>query len=264
MPSFPFYKFSPSGNTTLFLLGAINSKSSEYCRLALLPETVPAEQCAMADIKNSRLQMGGGEFCANACRAFGAMLAMEEAPQQKTQKKEFKIHASGSSEPVHVIVQGHSPSWFVEAVFSLRGCQLKKLAPNAALLSLPGITHLLLTDSPPDLAQLPRKANELRKLHNLEECEASGIVWWNEDGGALSILPHISVPLSGTAMLESSCGSASLALAFSLKEATGRKNFIIRQPGGANLSISLLDNDKALLGGDVQLCAKGEIYLPDL
>lgn len=264
MPNFPFCKFSPSGNTTLFLLGPINSGARDYCRLALLPEGIPAEQCGVANISTHELEMGGGEFCVNACRAFGALLAMETAPQQQTKEFEFEIRASGSPEPVHLIVKGKAPLWHVEAIFSLHGYQLKKLAPQATLVCLPGISHLLLRDCLPSSSAVPPMANEFRKLYDLESCAASGVVWWNEENAALSILPHVSVPTSGTAMLESACGSASLALALAQREASARKEFIIRQPSGFSLSISFLENDRALLGGEVSLCARGQIYLPEL
>lgn len=262
MPAFPFYKFSPSGNTTLFLLGKINSASGAYCRLALGPEGICAEQCAMAEVDSQTLQMGGGEFCANACRAFGALLALLEDPCAHEDSFHFDVRVSGSTEPVSLLVSGKSPLWQVAATFSIKDSHIEKIAKGVLLVRLPGINHLLLSDAWPELDQIPSLAAQARHIYQLPSCPANGIVWWKEEETRLEILPYVEVPASGTAMLESSCGSASLALALAQAELTGKNNFLVRQPSGDELAIKLESGNKATLAGEVRLCAKGKLFLP--
>lgn len=264
MPVFPFYKFSPSGNTTLLLTGAMDERSSAYCRLALSPEGICAEQCGMADLSIPGLRMGGNEFCANASRALGALLAFKTGGNSRGEAMEFEARVSGSPHPVNLTVSGAAPLWKVFAVFPLHNARIQFLSEKVTQVSLPGITHLLLADAWPDATRVPVLAREARKAYQLSDCPASGVVWWRGDGDSLQILPHVEVPTAGTSMLESSCGSASLALALACGRRSPQKEFFIRQPEGSILSARLLDGGVASLGGDVRLCALGELFLPDL
>lgn len=263
MPVFPFYKFSPSGNTTLLLTGAADERAGAYCRLALSPEGICAEQCGMADLFSRSLRMGGNEFCANASRAFGALLALKNGDNAAGEAMEFDARVSGSPYPVHLTITGKAPLWRVIAAFPLHEARIRIISDRITLVSLTGITHLLLAGAWPEAARIPSLAKEARKAYNLSDCPASGVVWWREAGGFLQILPHVEVPASGTSMLESSCGSASLALALALSRRGPEKEFFIRQPEGSVLSARLLDGDIASLAGEVRLCARGELFLPD-
>lgn len=262
MPAFPFYKLSPSGNTTLFLLAPIGPDAGEYCRQALGPEGIGAEQCGIADLDDRRLQMGGGEFCANACRAFGALMAACHKISMTGEQASFDMEISGSPAPVHLTVRGQAPLWEVSATFLVQDFFIEPVAPGRLMTRLPGISHLLLADVWPEAAALPALASESRQLYDLGVSPANGVVWWREKDGILEILPHVEVPSAGTSMLESSCGSASLALALALQASTGKKSFLIRQPCASLLSINLGKDHTAALSGEVRLCASGEIHLP--
>ncbi len=216
----------------------------------------------MADLASSRLQMGGGEFCANACRAFGALLALT-SPYDSS-GTQFLITVSGSPEPVRLFVRGNIPAWQVTAAFSFQNVNIRRLADKIIQVDLPGITHLLLADDWPESAHLSSLSSKLRKIYNLGQYPANGIIWWQRQNEDLRILPYVEVPSSGTCMLESSCGSASLALALALCEFQGNREFSIQQPGGSLLKIILGENNKASLSGEVLLCARGELFLPDI
>lgn len=264
MPVFPFYKFSPSGNTTLFLLGNVNTSAGDWCRLAIGPEGICAEQSGMVELDSHTLQMGGGEFCANAARAFGALLAMREDALSPGKTFHFDVKISGSPDPVHLTATGTLPLWHVAATFSIEDTHMEKIDQGAFLARLPGITHILLADTWPELSRISERAKAARLAYLPEDCPASGIVWWRERDGELEILPHVEVPALGTSMLESSCGSASLALALALARTRPEKKFLVHQPHGDLLSITLEGENKATLAGEVRICAKGEIYLTSL
>lgn len=264
MPVFPFYKFSPSGNATLLLAGALDELSGAYCRLALSPEGICAEQCGMADLSSKSLRMGGNEFCANASRAFGALLALKNAGNFRGGVMEFDARVSGSPYPVRLTVSGAAPLWRVSAAFPLHNARIRIISEKITLVSLPGITHLLFADAWPDAARIPALAQEAREAYHLTDCPASGVVWWRKDGDSLQIMPHVEVPEAGTSMIESSCGSASLALALVGGRRGQQKEFFIRQPEGSVLFVKLFGGDMASLSGEVRLCAHGELFLPDL
>ena len=71
---------SPGGNTTLFfpLEGRSAAEQARLARLALDPQNLGGEQAGFVDPRERRLRMAGGEFCVNASRAFGALLAFSE------------------------------------------------------------------------------------------------------------------------------------------------------------------------------------------
>ncbi len=257
MPVCEFYKFSPSGNTTLFLLGKPPQSPpgrASLCRQALA--SLDAEQAGFADVPDRSLTMAAGEFCVNACRAFGALLA------GATGKLVHQIHVSGFPHPVRLAVSGSCPHWHVAASFPLPPVPLEGDLAQCLLARLPGIAHLLLPGREfPDAERTAALAAILRQEHGLEDMPASGIVWWREHCGELEIHPFVHVAEAGTSMLESSCGSATLALALAMASRGGA--FSIRQPCGETLATRLADN-LITIAGSVRLIASGSLWLDPL
>ena len=81
MPALDFSKWSPGGNTTLFFpaAGLDAARQAELARQAMRPDSLGAEQAGFVSVEERRLRMAGGEFCVNATRAFGALLAFRES-----------------------------------------------------------------------------------------------------------------------------------------------------------------------------------------
>ena len=81
MPALDFSKWSPGGNTTLFFpaAGLDAARQAELARQAMRPDNLGAEQAGFVSVEERRLRMAGGEFCVNATRAFGALLAFRES-----------------------------------------------------------------------------------------------------------------------------------------------------------------------------------------
>lgn len=257
MINFPFYKFSPSGNTTVFLEGKPDDKKAvaHYCRVALTDEGIGGEQAGFVDIEEKRLRMGGGEFCANACRAFGALLDL----YARDTDRRYVVHVSGMKEPVILDVQGKTPLWRVSAAFPVYAVPISIIDDQKTIASMQGISHLLIKeDNFPKDELIRKEAKKLCVRHKLINCPAVGITWWKESDGIPEILPFVQVLKSGTAMLENSCGSASIALAAMLKKPVLR----VRQPSGEILEISRKKN-QITLTGDVKLICAGQIWLPE-
>ena len=77
MPALTFSKWSPGGNTTL-LFPDSGQRPAEQARLAALaldPAMLGGEQAGFVHLAQGKLRMAGGEFCVNASRAVGALLA---------------------------------------------------------------------------------------------------------------------------------------------------------------------------------------------
>lgn len=249
MRKFKFFKFSPAGNVTVFLLREPEMAFAWYCRQALGPEGVGGEQAGIVDLAYNRLQMAGGEFCANASRAFGALLNLFSPAQDS-----FQVQVSGLREKVLLKVSGHPPVWDCEAEFSMPDL---KICTDSV--EMEGITHIYkeCADFPPLFEAEALGRMEIAR-RGLETLPAAGHVWWRQTENGLEILPYVVVPEAKTAMLESACGSASIGLS-ALLDLTGCR---ILQPSGQCLSIRR-NCTGISVSGPVSLIAGGEIWLPE-
>ena len=292
MPALTFSKWSPGGNTTLLFPDA-GQRPAEQARLASLAldsSMLGGEQAGFVNLSQHKLRMAGGEFCVNASRAVGALLAYTaqySGPEQgvldgiaprSEQKTEAaapaehpvrldEIQVSGWQTPVRLRTRGSAPLWQVEALLRLPEYSITTIEKGAHLVRLPGICHLLLggaTHPLPD--DCHAVAAQLRQQHGLEAEPASGVIWWRECQGLLDMLPLVHVRDAGTTFLENACGSGALALALCLARAGTRRTFSIMQPGGSALDVRLFavsGLDMAGIDGPVSLVARGKVWLPD-
>lgn len=254
MKSFTFFKFSPAGNDTVFLEAICPETTSRTHYGAMALSALGGEQAAFADTDNHILTMAGGEFCANASRAFGALLDIRS--KGKTGLRYYRATINGID--IALSVAGSMPQWRVNAGFVLKNVTITSLAAGVTLVSLPGIDHILLeTSCLPECAEAPEKACATIKDHGLWNKNAVGAVWWRENGDRMDITPFVRVAQAGTAMVEGSCGSATLALAIAQ-----RREVLAMQPSG-NILSATWDNGVATVGGPVTLQARGRIWLPE-
>lgn len=279
MSTLMFSKWSPGGNTTLLFPGdgLVPEQQANLARLALDPSVLGGEQAGFVDLQARNLRMAGGEFCVNASRAVGALLACEEeraqdaaapqAPAQTAQAaRQYEISVSGWQSPVRLLVRGGLPLWQVEAVLRLPDVFIECQANGICLVRLPGICHLLLdarTHGHPE--DYHAAAALLRERYDLEQEEAVGVIWWQVLQGQLDMLPLVHVRDTRTDYLESACGSGALALALSRFKSNGGNHFSIMQPGGSPLEVRLFSEDgisMAGVNGPVALVADGQVWLP--
>jgi len=292
MPALTFSKWSPGGNTTLLFpeLGQRPAEQARIAALALDQACLGGEQAGFVNLPQKRLRMAGGEFCINASRSVGALLALaatgrcadqavlegcapppraaengEAAPDAPERSDEIQV--SGWQTPVRLRTRGAAPFWQVEALLRLPDCPITTVEGGAHLVRLPGICHLLLgTAAHPLPDDCHAAAAQLRQRLGLENEPAAGVIWWRECQGQLEMLPLVHVRDAGTTFLENACGSGALALALCLAQAGTRRAFSIMQPGGSALAVRLFtENGVAMAGvdGPVTLVARGNVWLPD-
>jgi hypothetical protein len=291
MPVLTFSKWSPGGNTTL-LFPDSGQRLAEQARLAALsldPAMLGGEQAGFVHLAQGKLRMAGGEFCVNASRAVGALLAytaQNTGPEQgvlegiaaaaaqpegddhaEHPERTDEIQVSGWNSPVRLRTRGTAPLWQVEALLRLPSYSITTVEEGAQLVRLPGICHLLLGGPahplPDDCYAV---AAQMRQRHNLENEPAAGVIWWRECQGQLDMLPLVHVRDAGTTFLENACGSGALALALRLARSGSRRVFSIMQPGGSALDVRLFaENGAEMAGvdGPVALVARGKVWLPE-
>ena len=226
------------------------------------------------------MEMMGGEFCVNACRSAALVFALTRLlPKTACNEDGVPILWAGHMTtsgldaplPVRVCVeQGNAttPESAYEAAVALpfhtgEG-QITELAPGKTLIRLPGITHLLL-----DTTRFPQPEDPLyasaafRREHMLEACEAAGVIWYAPGpDNTPAITPVVWVQGTNSTILETACGSGSLALALQCApNATETAPFIVRQPSGDSFAIWFTQEDTPLawINGPVRLLEQSMI-----
>ncbi len=249
----------PSGNVTLFVLSPApaEKRAALAGRLMALPGC-DAEQvgfvCPPREGFDGRLEMAGGEFCGNASRAYGMLLARERGVAGRAR---FTLEVSGSDTPVLVDVDAAAGT--SRASMPLPGpCSRVSLCgTEGALVDLGGIVHFV-TRHEPDAAVLDELEDVLlamRAAGGLAKMNAYGVVFLH-DG---RMTPLVKVPAAGTLVWEGSCGSGSLAAA--IAESMGAENGAFAreylQPAGAvraEVEWKQYCVTAGYIGGGVTLC----------
>ncbi|MBD5538886.1 MAG: hypothetical protein HDQ94_02665 [Desulfovibrio sp.] len=269
MPALTFSKWSSGGNTTIFLHDAdAPARTRAACARAVLsPHVLGAEQAGAVSLARRSLHMAGGEFCVNASRAFGALLALDGGAGCL----EEEIRVSGWDGPVRLRVRGSAPLWQVAARLTLppgtRPGPAPGLAAGARLVRLPGISHLLQPpgEQPPPESLLVCARAALEAAGLLDEA-AAGVIWWRPAGPAVAMTPVVHVRDAGSLVAENACGSGALALALELASRHGLREYALAQPSGSLLQVRVSAPDagglvEAEIDGPVTLVARGRVWL---
>ena len=200
---------NPSGNVTLFVLDPVPARQRAQTAAQLM-ERLPdwgIEQvgffCPPVNGGEGRLEMAGGEFCGNAARAFGMLLAKLGGMRGPTQ---MRVEVSGCPDCVSVesdVSRGVADAEMPLPLFT-RPVDLPQL--HGTLVHLGGIAHLVLPDTKPE-ENLLHLAKPL--FRSYPELSAYGLVF--QSGPYLT--PLVRVPEAGTMVWEGSCGSGTVAAA---------------------------------------------------
>lgn len=198
----------PAGNITLFVLDPVpkGDRAALAARLMALHGS-DVEQigfvCSPLHDTAGRLEMAGGEFCGNAARAFGMLLASRQGGADQVQ-----VEVSGCVRPVTVKI--HWPRHAAQAEMPLpREVRPVQIGDRpGTVVDLTGIAHLVVEDVPPSLEFFQRAEPLFADISGLE---AYGVIFLDRASGTMT--PLVKVPAAGTLVWEGSCGSGSLAAA---------------------------------------------------
>lgn len=267
MRTLRFYKAVPGGNPTILVLDPVPPAERAPLSLVLMgPGHLQAEQVGFLDLGADpvRLDMMGGEFCGNACRAAAAVMAREGvglAPCAGGLCGELSV--SGAPGPVGLRVMGEGGDCWAEMPLPpVLGEGVMEPEAGVGLVRLPGITHLCLDEEchpfPADFAQATA---DLRARFGLDG-EAVGCIWYRQ-GEPCAIKPVVWVRSTDSTHFETGCGSGSLALAMWLGR--GQKiptGLTVLQPSGGVVGVRFEgDGPRAWIHGPVALVARGEAFL---
>ncbi len=223
-----------SGNITIFVLDWFPRKQYQQIATQLLDmKELGGEQVAFITGENS-MEMCGLEFCGNASRSFGLMLAKE---QGLTETGKVLINVSGCSETLGVDVDTSNNYTRIKmppphTVSVLTDTPVDVLN-GSMLVDMDGIMHVVLTN----VEATPETFDIIKDyINSVYQPPAMGAMFFDSEKNTLT--PVVYVRDVDTTYFEGSCGSGSTAVAaaFSHEEKNGIFQFQLKQPAGTIIS----------------------------
>lgn len=247
-------KANPAGNITLFVKTPVRkSMRAALAKKLMAMEEFAAEQvgfcCTAEDGFDGYMEMAGGEFCGNATRAYGFMMAAVKGLKGRSR---IKLHVSGSDEPVEVDVD-------MDRGTARSSMPLPKFIERRAaggvkgiLVHLGGIAHFVVKDQSPSESFFEKAEADI--FAGMNDLDAYGVMFLEGSTGRLT--PLVKVPSANSLFWEGSCGSGSLSVAIAETEGRpdGDYSMDIVQPAGtvtAEVSIRKGIITAAYIGGSV-------------
>lgn len=265
-----FYKASPGGNATILILDAVPpGQRARIARLLMDANHLQAEQVGFLDLgaDPARLDMMGGEFCGNACRAAAAVMALEGVGLVRIgEDLRGELRVSGVDRPVALRVAVDGDECWVEmplpeASAAGRHDWISELEPGLGLVRLPGITHLCLDETRHPFPEDFRGAAESLRGRFALDGDAVGCIWYRTSP-ACAIKPVVWVRSTSSTHYETGCGSGSLALALWLGHGKNLPmDLRVLQPSGSEIGVRVTPGAPAWIFGSVVLVARGEVFV---
>lgn len=218
----------PAKNITIMVLNRVENRV-EAARFLLADAALGAEQVGFVvppkDLQGIwRLEMMGGEFCGNAARSFGLLVARMQGLQGN---QTVTIGMSGMKEPLPVKVDLEQGTAAVRIPRPLAQTSLDLDGQSLPVYHFDGITHVIAPDLPPGKLLFYDIRNRLEGAP-----DALGVMFY--DTHSRIMRPAVYVYATDSLVFESSCGSGSAALAVweTRDRVEGEVRCEVVQPGG--------------------------------
>ena len=236
----------PSGNITIFVHTPVERRHYQQVAGQLLAdEDYGAEQVAFilsdsfssqnpsAGVIDGSMEMCGLEFCGNASRAFGLMLARDAGETGQVTKR---IRVSGCEEPLTVELDMETSRAKIRMPDPL-SCEVQG---DRTVVDLGGILHIIVEAPKTEGGSTEKQQTEMEQIFGKIRSEvyrtmdppALGVMFW--DSAEKKLTPVVYVKEVETVYFEGSCGSGTTACAaaFSMGKPDGTYSWSIPQPAG--------------------------------
>lgn len=250
---------NPAGNITLFVLDPVPKGERAQLAGRLMELTqLHGEQvgflCPPEQGCVGRMEMAGGEFCGNATRAFGMLMAKEQGGLSQV-----RVEVSGCDHPVVVDVDLQAGTARSEMPLPLWVKEVQTGGTAGKLVHLGGIAHLVVEHVEPSQDFFDQAEPVFSDIPGLD---AYGVIFLEPETGKMT--PLVKVPAANTLVWEGSCGSGSLACAVAQSEGLPEGEFArdYIQPAGVVRATAVRRAGAvtaAYIGGPVTLDAPIEV-----
>lgn len=253
--SFKYFRANPCGNITGFVVAPVYPgyrKAYTECIIEQIDKDVeqvgfisPAYEGAPL-----RMDMMGGEFCANATRAYGLYSA---GFYDTDGLVDIEVYVSGHEGTTDVIADVKNQKAYVALDAPLDKKSVKIDGKDYTLIKLHGISHLIVEAK--EDKEFVDKALEILKKDYKDE--AYGVIFFDKE--KLEMIPYVYVEGSETLFREGSCGSGTVAVVDYLEDDIEKLDedykISIKNPAG-ELEVFVYefeDGKKFCVGGKVEL-----------
>lgn len=253
--TFNYFRANPCGNITGFVVAPVYPgyrKAYTDCIMEQIDKDVeqvgfisPAYEGAPL-----RMDMMGGEFCANATRAYGLYSASFYDTDGLV---DIEVYVSGHEGTTDVIADVKNQKAYVALDAPIGRENLAIDGKDCTLIKLPGISHLVV-EAEEDKDFVDKALEVLKKDH---KDEAYGVLFFNKE--KLEMIPYVYVEGSETLFREGSCGSGTIAVVNYLEDDIAKLDedykISIKNPAG-ELEVFVYefeDGKKFCVGGKVEL-----------
>lgn len=253
--TFNYFRANPCGNITGFVVAPVYPgyrKAYTDCIIEQIDKDVeqvgfisPAYEGAPL-----RMDMMGGEFCANATRAYGLYSA---GFYDTDGLVDIEVYVSGHQGTTDVIADVKNQKAYVALDEPIGRENLTIAGKDCTLIKLHGISHLVV-EAEEDRDFVDKALEVLKKDY---KDEAYGVLFFNKE--KLEMIPYVYVEGSETLFREGSCGSGTVAVVNYLESDIDKLNedykIAIKNPAG-ELEVFVYefeDGKKFCVGGKVEL-----------
>ena len=253
--TFNYFRANPCGNITGFVVAPVYPgyrKAYTDCIIEQIDKDVeqvgfisPAYEGAPL-----RMDMMGGEFCANATRAYGLYSA---GFYDTDGLVDIEVYVSGHQGTTDVIADVKNQKAYVALDAPIGRENLTIAGKDCTLIKLHGISHLVV-EAEEDRDFVDKALEVLKKDY---KDEAYGVLFFNKE--MLEMIPYVYVEGSNTLFREGSCGSGTVAVVNYLEGDIDKLDedykIAIKNPGG-ELEVFVYefeDGKKFCVGGKVEL-----------
>lgn len=253
--SFNYFRANPCGNITGFVVAPVYPgyrKAYTDCIMEQIDKDVeqvgfisPAYEGAPL-----RMDMMGGEFCANATRAYGLYSA---GFYDTDGLVDIEVYVSGHEGTTDVIADVKNQKAYVALDAPLDKKSVEIDGKDYTLIKLHGISHLIV-EAKEDKEFVDNALEILKKDY---KDEAYGVIFFDKE--KLEMIPYVYVEGSETLFREGSCGSGTVAVVDYLEDDIEKLDedykISIKNPAG-ELEVFVYefeDGKKFCVGGKVEL-----------
>ena len=253
--TFNYFRANPCGNITGFVVAPVYPgyrKAYTDCIIEQIDKDVeqvgfisPAYEGAPL-----RMDMMGGEFCANATRAYGLYSA---GFYDTDGLVDIEVYVSGHQGTTDVIADVKNQKAYVALDAPIGRENLTIAGKDCTLIKLHGISHLVV-EAEEDRDFVDKALEVLKKDY---KDEAYGVLFFNKK--KLEMIPYVYVEGSETLFREGSCGSGTVAVVNYLESDIDKLDedykIAIKNPAG-ELEVFVYefeDGKKFCVGGKVEL-----------
>ena len=253
--SFNYFRANPCGNIRGFVVAPVYPgyrKAYTDCIIEQIDKDVeqvgfisPAYEGAPL-----RMDMMGGEFCANATRAYGLYSA---GFYDTDGLVDIEVYVSGHEGTTDVIADVKNQKAYVALDAPLDKKTVEIDGKDYTLIKLHGISHLIVEEK--EDKEFVDKALEILKKDYKDE--AYGVLFFDKE--KLEMIPYVYVEGSETLFREGSCGSGTVAVVDYLEDDVEKLDedykISIKNPAG-ELEVFVYefeDGKKLCVGGKVEL-----------